>query len=66
MVIEENSTNNLQITWPSIPETEALKTIFLEHPNGKLFRGIFEVMDGACIPCAHYIDTDKKNSFYIR
>lgn len=64
-VLRDKSNIAARVSWPTEAEMkESSLALMKNRPNGRMMKGIFAVVDGGRVPCAHYTDCDMQNAYY--
>ena len=63
-VVNKRKHRDFEIRWPTVDEMKlSAELLWKNRPQGHLLRGVFGVVDGSRMPCAHYVDPELQNAF---
>ena len=64
-VVNKRKHRDFEIRWPTVDEMKlSAELLWKSRPQWHLLRGVFGVVDGGRMPCAHYVDPELQNAFF--
>ena len=64
-VVNKKRHKDFGIRWPNVDEMKlSAELLQRNRPHGHFLGGVFGVVDGGRMPCAHYVDSNLQNAFF--